>query len=154
NRDKLIDNFAYAQITRETFQAACAKFTSVSAANLRRNTNRPTVRSPTVKRRRCGNQNRFDQISVRQPKKKFPRRIARAERAHEVNLANRKCLRKPTTQWAGQIRHFVDRADTLLVEPVCNLLRAIRRFSEFAKLLSKLADKEGFDVGLAGVLHY
>src|SRR5436190_14403345 len=87
NCDELIDNFVCAQIARETFQAARAKFTSVSAAHLGRDTNRPTVRFPTVKCRRCRNQNGFDQIFVDQTKKEFLRRVARAEHAHDVNLA-------------------------------------------------------------------
>src|SRR5437773_10106036 len=139
NCDELIDNFVCAQIARETFQADRAKFTSVSAAHLGRDTNRPTVRFPTVKRRRCGNQNRFDQISVGQTKKKFLGGVPRAEHAHDVNLTKRKFLRKQTAQRARQIGHFVDRIDTLFVKPIDDLASAIGGFSQVAKLLLKLA---------------
>src|SRR5262249_26022057 len=117
------------------FQTARAKFAAVSATNLGRDTDRPTVRSPTIKRRRRRNQNRFDQISVGQTKKKLSRRVSRAEYAHNVILAKRKCLQKPPAQRLRQIGHFVDRVDALLVKPVDDLASAIQRFSHIAKSL-------------------
>src|SRR5262245_10946584 len=115
--DDLVNNFVRGQIAGETFQTARAKFAAVSATDLGRDTDRSTVRSFTIKRRRRWNQNRFDQISVGQTKKKLSRCIARAEYAHNVNLTKRKCLQEPLTEWLRQIGHFVDRVDALLVKP-------------------------------------
>src|SRR6185312_13505397 len=134
------------QIARETFQATRAKFASISAAHLGRDTDRPTVRSATVKGWRSRNQNGFDQISVGQTKKKLLCRVARAENAHDIDFAERKFLRKAGAQRAGQIGHFVDRVDALFVKPIDDLACAIGGFSQIAKLFLKLAQKERLDI--------
>ena len=51
DRDDLVDNFARAQIAREPFQAACAKFASVSATDLGRNADCSAIRFASIERR-------------------------------------------------------------------------------------------------------
>src|SRR5207253_2853864 len=64
DRDDLIDNFVREQVARKSFQAARAKFASVSATDLRRNANCPPVRLFSIKRWRRWNQDGLDQVSV------------------------------------------------------------------------------------------
>src|SRR5437870_13338722 len=68
NSDELVDDFVRGQVARETFQTAGTKLAPVRAAYLGRDTDRPTVRPPAVKRQRRRNQYRFDQISMRPTK--------------------------------------------------------------------------------------
>src|ERR1700719_1567676 len=64
HRDDLIYNLVCAQIARESFQAARAKFATVRAAYLRRDADCPGVRFGAVKCWRSRDQNRFNQISI------------------------------------------------------------------------------------------
>src|SRR5438270_7170937 len=121
NRDDLIDNLVRRQIATESFKAARAKFTAVSAPDLRRNTDRSPIRARSIKRWRRRNQDRLNQAAVRQSKQEFASRVARAEHAHDVDLAKSEFLTEPISEFARQVAHLVERLDALWVEPVRDL---------------------------------
>src|SRR5262249_32674359 len=146
NRHDLVDNLIGFQVPAESFQPARAKLAAVGATDLGRNSKRPPVRARSVKRRRRGNQNRFDQVSVGQPKKEFPCRVARAERADDVDLAESKFLTESVSKLARQIRHRIERLDAFLVEPIDDLAHAISRLAEVADFRLQFLKLKRLDV--------
>src|SRR5262249_44504864 len=136
------------------FQTARAKFASVSAAHLSRDTDRPAVRSPAIKCRGRRNHNGLDQISIDQTKEKLPRSITGTDHPHEVDLAEGKCVRKLCPQQSRQISHFIDGVDALFVKPLRDLSGAICGFAQFANLVLELAKQERLDIGFPGDPHY
>src|SRR5207302_7519260 len=105
----LIDNLVRRQIATESVKAACAKFTAVSAPNLRRNTNRSPIGARSIKRRRRRNQDRLNQAAVRQSEQEFARGVAGTEHAHNVDLAKSEFLTEPISEFARQVAHLVER---------------------------------------------
>src|SRR5205814_1056410 len=81
------------------------KFTTVSTADLGGNANGAAVRGGAIKRRRSGDQDRFDEVSIAEPKEKFSRRVLPAENADGFEIAERKLLREPFAQRLRQIAH-------------------------------------------------
>ena len=91
DRHDLIHDFIRAQVSLPTVQTACAKFAAVGAN--RPESKRKIVRrsdARPVKRRRCGDQDRFDEISVAQTKEKFARCIFGTEDADDSTLSKEK----------------------------------------------------------------
>src|SRR5437763_1375305 len=64
DRDDLVDNLVWFQISTEPVQTARAEFAAISAADLRRNTDGSSVRPRSVERGRCRNQDRLNQAFV------------------------------------------------------------------------------------------
>src|SRR5204862_8067437 len=80
-REQLLHDLARIKVPRKSVETARAKFTAISAADLGGNANGAAVRGRAIKRRRSGDQDRFDEVSIAEPKEKFSRRVLRAENA-------------------------------------------------------------------------
>ena len=133
HRDDLIDNFVRAQISRKSVQAARAEFAAVSAANLRRDTNGPSIGARAVERGRSGNEDRFNQAFIRQTEQKFLGGIVRAQFSDDVDPVEGKVLRESRPQALREVRHFIEGGRALLVKPISDLRSAIGRLAQFVQ---------------------
>src|SRR5438045_1344475 len=77
----------------------------------------------------------------------------RTEHTHDVDLVEVELPRQAISQLLRQIGHFIERLDTLLVEPVCDLPRPIEWFTEFTNLLFEFVELEGPNVDLCVLGH-
>src|SRR5207253_4598905 len=125
-------------------------FTAVGATDLSRDANRATIRGRSIKRGRCRDQDRFDEIVVAQLKKKFPRCVFGSENANNSDFAEAEIVREFGAQSLRQIRHFGERRDALPVKPIDNLTGAIRWLGNLAQLV----EMQRFDVAPANGHYY
>src|SRR6266404_1790361 len=146
DRDDLIENFVWLQVSGKSVEAARAKFAAVGASDLGRNANCPPVRTRSVKGGRGRNQNRFYQTFVYQSKKEFACGVMRTEHADDLDLAKGELFCEPGPEVAGEISHVLERLDALLIQPVGNLSRSIARSAQFLDQLFQLIELERLDV--------
>ena len=111
------------------------------------------VRGRAIKRRRSGDQDRFDEVSIAEPKEEFAGSVLRAENADGFQIAERKLLREPFAQRLRQIAHLVEPTHAPLVEPVHNLFRAVRALVLGGEIIGYLVEDKRMDRSFAGCLH-
>ncbi len=106
-----------------------------------------------VERRGGGNQDRLDQIAIRQPEQEFPGGIFRAEDANRFELSESKSLGESFPELLGKIAHGIEGSDALLVDPIDDLFRAIGALVLRGQIGGDLIEKKRLNRWFAGRLH-
>src|SRR2546421_3514147 len=151
--EQLLHDLARIQVPRKSFEPARAELAAIGAANLGRDANRPAVGAFAVERRRGRDEDRLDQASIAEAEEELSGRVLRSQHANGFEIVERKFDGERIAQSLGEIGHLFERADSLFVEPIDDLLRAVGAQVLAREVTLDLLKKKRVDRTLAGCRH-